>query len=520
MSLDPIGYENGNVIGGRYRIVGLIGQGGMGAVYAAEDLRLQGKLCALKVNKVQTADVMYSAEEAGLLMRLNHPHLPLIIDYFPVSENGHEILIMDYIDGMTLQAHLLDNNGSLSLDAVIGIGVQLCEALGYLHGQHPPIIHRDLKPTNVMMDRSGFVRLIDFGIARSFKDGKHQDTLMLGTPGFAAPEQEGIQQSDARTDVYGLGALLYFLLSGGSRFTKNLALTSRLLAHLPPPVNEMLSRMLDPLPERRFSSMEETKTALNRCAALMLSQPSMMPIAPNKHLRITVASLSPGAGATFVAITLCHLLGRRGIDTAAFEHPELEPEWHALLNIPHQVRSNDASSPLDSRYVRWNSSSRSVTWHALQPSALIDGAVGAEHRLQYRLMVDSLQQSVVVTDVSSSWMSKQMEAELLQADILLFVVDPFPAKWSSERMKAAQQLCFERDNHHRKTLWVANKDLRFQYRSEWMAMIPARPMVAIPLLPPEEWAEQMWRGIWATANKTWLPVLERAFQPFFSKVFA
>ncbi len=113
-----------------------------------------------------------------------------------------------------------------------------------------------------------------------------------------------------------------------------------------------------------------------------------------------------------------------------------------------------------------------------------------------------------------------MEAELLQADILLFVVDPFPAKWSSERMKAAQALCFERDNHHRKTLWVANKDLRFQYRSEWMAMIPARPMVAIPLLPPEEWAEQMWRGTWATAHKTWLPVLERAFQPFFSKVFA
>ena len=107
MSLDPIGYENGNVIGGRYRIVGLIGQGGMGAVYAAEDLRLQGKLCALKVNKVQTADAMYSAEEAGLLMRLNHPHLPLIIDYFPVSENGHEILIMDYIDGMTLQAHFI-----------------------------------------------------------------------------------------------------------------------------------------------------------------------------------------------------------------------------------------------------------------------------------------------------------------------------------------------------------------------------------------------------------------------------
>ncbi|MFC5648440.1 serine/threonine protein kinase [Paenibacillus solisilvae] len=463
MPFNQAGYDNGKVIGGRYRILGLIGQGGMGEVYAAEDLRLQGKLRALKVNKANTADAMYSAEEAGLLMRLNHPHLPLIIDYFPACEFGHEILVMDYIDGITLQAHLMESGGSLSLKAVIEIGVQLCDALGYLHGQQPPIIHRDLKPTNVMMDRSGFVRLIDFGIARSFKQGKDQDTQILGTPGFAAPEQAGQQQSDARTDVYGLGSLLYFLLSGGNRFTGTAMQSSRFLSHLPVQLKNALARMLDPVPEHRYSSMEAAKTALIRCLGQELHSQHPISPRPNKQVRITVASLSPGSGSTFAAITLAHLLGLRGVDCAAVEHPELEPEWHALLNITDQSSFAGGSSPLDSRYMRRTASSYPVTWHALRPEVPVERS---ENKLQYRLMMDSLQQSVVVTDLSSAWMAKPMEAELLQADMLLFVVDPFPSKWTPERMKAALSLIYEREKHHRATFWAANKDLRFQSRTE------------------------------------------------------
>ena len=208
-------FESGTLIGGRYRIHGLIGRGGMGEVYAAEDLRLQGKIRALKANRSSVGTGLRSAEEAGLLMRLNHPHLPLIVDYFPPSGSETvELVVMDYIDGITLQAYMEQHGGIVPTPRVIEIGMQLAEALRYLHGQQPAIIHRDLKPTNVMIDRSGFVRLIDFGIAREFKPGQVKDTVTLGTPGFAAPEQEGDRQSDARTDVFGLGALLHYLLAG------------------------------------------------------------------------------------------------------------------------------------------------------------------------------------------------------------------------------------------------------------------------------------------------------------------
>ncbi|BBH19901.1 hypothetical protein Back11_12460 [Paenibacillus baekrokdamisoli] len=519
MTLEHTGYDNGTIIGERYRIVGLIGQGGMGEVYAVEDLRLQGKLRALKVNRGTVKDGVYSAEEAGLLMRLNHPHLPLITDYFSANEAGHEILIMDYIDGLTLKSHLSENGGVMQLSAVLEIGIQLCDALGYLHAQHPPIIHRDLKPTNVMMERSGFVRLIDFGIARRYKRGQSQDTVSLGTPGFAAPEQEGQQQSDARTDVFGLGALLYYLLSGGSLRMNSAAAPTRLLPHLPAPFNAVLARMVDPLPEFRYSSMEETKLALANClvqfqgysAALAASAPMA-----KKQQRIVVASLSAGSGATFVSITLLHLLGLRGIDCAGVEHPELEPEWNALLNLSEQA-SAESRRPLDSRYRRSALPTLPITWHALHPFHSRDDA---EQALKYRLMMDSLQQSIVVTDLSSKWTSKEVENEVLQADVLLFVVDPFPAKWSLQRMKAVQSICFERNKHHRSTLWIANKDQRFQTRVEWLAMIPAKPILTIPMLPSEEWVDQMWEGKWATAHKRWLPTLERAFQPIFDKVFA
>ncbi|WP_165822399.1 serine/threonine protein kinase [Paenibacillus montanisoli] len=513
-------WEAGAVIGGRYRVVRQLGQGGMGVVYAAEDMRLHGKLRALKVTSALAgrSGTGHSVEEAAILMRLNHPHLPLIIDYLTSAEgNGCEVMVMDFIDGMTLQAYLTACSGIIGASEAIAIGIQLCDALQYLHAQQPPIIHRDLKPTNVMIDHTGFVRLIDFGIAREFKPGKPQDTVMLGTPGFSAPEQAGEGQSDARTDVFGLGSLLYYLMAGGRKLDSKAGnVYPTMLPHFGTELASVINRMADVRPSCRYGSMEEAKKALESCLTGP-SAPSIRnhakPGLANKRKRsVMVASLAPGAGATFVAITLAHLLDRQGFECAAIEHPELEPEWQALLySLDQEQRFHSTvQQAWPGKYRTMPSVSRRLHWHMLEPSPEPDDA---EALLKFRFMLEGVSFPITITDVSSKWMASEHELQLTQCDVLLFVVDPFVSKWTTQRLRAVERVCFERMKANRVTHWIANKDFSFRERSEWLSMLPVKPICSVPLLPPEQWADQLWSGKWATTHKAWLPMLERAFKP-------
>lgn len=547
-------FENGAVVGDRYRIQGLIGQGGMGEVYAAEDLRLQGKIRALKASRASAGCGLRTAEEAGLLMELNHPHVPLIVDYYPADErDGYEIMVMDYIDGLTLQSYLEQQGGLVPAAKAVEIGLQLAEALRYLHGRQPPIIHRDLKPTNVMIDRSGFVRLIDFGIARVYKPGQEMDTARLGTPGFAAPEQEGERQSDERTDIYGLGALLYYLLTGGGRIDSNAGASGHglhaskgmqaLLGGMPA-IAAAIFKMTDPDPASRYGSMEEVSRALGDglqgaaataagSAASAFDGPSRGMAAPatgslarlmshrNRQRSVIVASLSPGAGGTFIAITLAHLLGQmNGATVAAVEHPALEPEWHALLPLTGRDGYSDSQPEADNRYAKLTASSGGPEWYRLEPSVHSAAGQSAELQLKHRMMLQAIRASVVVTDVSGRWLSPEMEKQLATCDCLLFVVDPFPSKWTIERLAAAGRICGERGGGGRTTHWIANKDGKFGARAEWLAAMPAKPSCSVPLLPAREWADEMWRGRWATANKRWRSQLERALAPVLGSLAA
>jgi serine/threonine-protein kinase len=152
-------------------------------------------------------------QEAQILAGLKHPGLTDVTDFF--SDGGNWYLVMEYVEGETLKDYLERIGGRLPQDEALGIIRQLCPVLEYLHSQSAPVIFRDLKPSNVMLTPQGKVKLIDFGIARFFKPGRRQDTMNLGTPGFAAPEQYGGQgQCDARADVYSLGALLLQMLTG------------------------------------------------------------------------------------------------------------------------------------------------------------------------------------------------------------------------------------------------------------------------------------------------------------------
>ncbi len=204
----------------RYRVLARIGRGGFGAVYKAVDLMFGSRMVAIKEMSQDnlTAQELVDAtntfkHEAMLLANLKHPHLPRIHDQF--TETGRWYLVMDYIEGETLEEYMLKViGGKLSVDKVLSVGVQVCTVLEYLHGLQPPVIFRDLKPANIMLNPQGHIYLIDFGIARIFKPGQSKDTSALGSAGYAAPEQYGKAQTTPRADIYALGATMHELLTG------------------------------------------------------------------------------------------------------------------------------------------------------------------------------------------------------------------------------------------------------------------------------------------------------------------
>ena len=207
--------EIGSVIDGKYKILSKIGQGGMSVVYLALNERANKSWAIKEVRKdVQDFEIIKQSQivETNLLKKLNHPNLPSIIDV--IDREDCFLIVMDYIEGNTL-SDALKVKKRLDCEAVIEWAKQLCDVLEYLHTRQPAIIYRDMKPSNIMLKPDGTVMLIDFGIAREFKENNIQDTTCLGTKGYAAPEQFGGHgQTDARTDIYCLGATIYHLVTG------------------------------------------------------------------------------------------------------------------------------------------------------------------------------------------------------------------------------------------------------------------------------------------------------------------
>ena len=208
--------EIGSLVDGKYKILNKIGQGGMSVVYLAMNERANKQWAIKEVRKdgVQNFEVVKQGliAETEMLKKLSHPNLPSIIDV--IDGDGTFLIVMDYIEGRHLES-VAKEYGAQSQEDVIEWAKQLCDVLSYLHSRKPPIIYRDMKPSNVMLKPDGKLMLIDFGTAREFKENSVADTTCLGTRGYAAPEQYGGRgQTDARTDIYCLGATLYHLLTG------------------------------------------------------------------------------------------------------------------------------------------------------------------------------------------------------------------------------------------------------------------------------------------------------------------
>lgn len=259
----------------RFQIQRIVGQGGMGRVYLARDLRLAGKVWAIK--EMSDAGVTDPVEkqraiagfqrESQILATLNHPNIPRVIDSF--QQGSKHYIVTEFVDGSTLY-DLLQAQGRPFSEGDVRLWLeQLCSALSYLHACTPPIIFRDLKPQNIMVDRVGQVKLIDFGIARCFQLGKAKDTMQLGTPGYAAPEQHGHSQTDVRSDVYALGVTLHQLLTGHdpTQTPYNLPPIRSLIPSPSSAMEQIVARATALRPQDRWQSISEIQAVLRAGSA-------------------------------------------------------------------------------------------------------------------------------------------------------------------------------------------------------------------------------------------------------------
>lgn len=216
----------GETLRGRYRIRRIIGQGGMGSIYLADDLRLEGRQCAVKEvehDKTLPANLIKETRdqffrEATVLARLDHPNLPKVSDYFSVG--SHDYLIMDFVPGKDLRTLMLEareKDQFLTEAQVLNWANQLSDALTYLHSQTPSILHRDIKPSNMKLTPAGMIKLVDFGLVKVLAPGEVTITILQGqgTALYTPLEQYGgdIGHTDVRSDIFAFGSTLYHLLT-------------------------------------------------------------------------------------------------------------------------------------------------------------------------------------------------------------------------------------------------------------------------------------------------------------------
>lgn len=294
-----------SLIQDRYQIERVLGTGGFGRVYLAHDQRL-GRRVAVKEllatrlddDEQQQALTLFE-REARMLAQLDHPGLTSIWDYF--QHDGRAYLVMEYIPGPTMRELVVRHGGPLPEPTVIAYALQLCAVLRYLHSQTPPIIFRDLKPSNVIVEEhtgdsdsveSSFtLKLIDFGIARLFKPDQSADTMIIGTPGYAAPEQYGHGQTDHRSDIYSLGATLHHLASGQPPAGLILSPLLEVNPALSPALARVIARATAITPDDRYQSVDAVVRDLQALAAGGQGATSV-PLAPRRTV-----PLAPGVRA-------------------------------------------------------------------------------------------------------------------------------------------------------------------------------------------------------------------------------
>lgn len=290
------------ILNQRYKIVATIGKGGMGAVYKALDMRLRSTPVAIKEMSLGTIEderiekvIQNFENEAGTLISLRHNSIPRVMDFFSLNNNKCYI-VMDLIEGETLD-QVIRRRGKIPEYEVRDWINQIADVLKYLHSRDPKIIFRDLKPSNVMITKDNEIKLIDFGIARTFKDDKSEDTTYYVSQGFSPPEQYGTGQSDERSDIYSLGALTHSLLIGRKPKIKDFKFEdSRDFVDVSDELNNAIMEATDFRPDNRPQTIEDFMNLVN--SDLKVKNPKRK----SRKFTIVAASILIMVGLTAVSL--------------------------------------------------------------------------------------------------------------------------------------------------------------------------------------------------------------------------
>ena len=335
----------GTMLKGRYKVVRVLGCGGMGAVYLAFDSRMNDAPVAVKENLDQSPEAQQQfVSEAQILMKLRHPNLPRVKDYF-VERNGRQYIIMDYIPGEDLQT-LVQKNGPLAVNKALSIAEKIMAAVQYLHEQDPPVIHRDIKPSNIKLTPNGEPVLVDFGIAKVYRAGqKTQAGARAVSPGFSPIEQYGHGTTDQRSDIYALGATFYFMLTGviPPEATERVAgATDKLIPvrsinpNVPPHIDKAIWIALRVRPDERFKSVREMKLAFENKLPLKVSPPR--PATSQQHMPSHRQRISPPSAVKQQPTPQQHTPANQSSSTPNLPSPP-QPYSPTVAEVPEKVLS-------------------------------------------------------------------------------------------------------------------------------------------------------------------------------------
>jgi serine/threonine-protein kinase len=273
---------------GRYEVLGSVGRGGMGIVYRARR-QPDGLIVALKEmrppestppEEIEERRLLF-AQEAELLLGLSHPNIVKGHEMF--EWRGQPYFVMEFVNGVGLEKRLRETNAPAFEQDALTWGVAMARVLAYLHTRQPPIIYRDLKPENVILMPDKTIKFIDFGVARTYKARKAKDTVAIGTYGYAPPEQYGKGQTDARSDIYTLGATLYHLLTNLGPVPLRTPEPGSIMEHNPsvkPQTEQVIIRAMQQDREKRFANAIEMEAALNGCLPVPVPPLQLAPEVP------------------------------------------------------------------------------------------------------------------------------------------------------------------------------------------------------------------------------------------------
>lgn len=305
----------GKVVSGKYQVVEKLGSGGSGEVYKAYHVDLKTPWAL----KIIPSDDELAENELTVLKKLNHPAFPRVVDV--VRENGKTIVVFDFYEGPNLQ-QLIELYGRIDESRVYDWTMQILDALSYLHGIKPePIIYRDLKPSNLIALDDGTVKLVDFGAARQFKPSSRDDTVYLGTPGYAAPEQYGLGQTDVRTDIYNFGMTVFHLLTGHHPLECNEFRVQELLKEtgVSSKFSAVIMKCTAKDPDERFMSVAEIQNVLS---SYTNKNQTVYRAAGKNAVEISVSGIQRGIGVTHFCMLFGMWLKNKGFKTAVLEYCE------------------------------------------------------------------------------------------------------------------------------------------------------------------------------------------------------